>query len=98
MEISLEALTERARRAAADRPAPPRALIGKSTVDAIRCGDRLRLRRAGRRRSSAACAAELGDETETIATGGLAAHIVPFTETIDEIDDLLTLTGLRLIC
>ena len=32
-----------------------------------------------------------------IATGGLAHAIVPFCETIDEVDDLLTLTGLRLI-
>jgi type III pantothenate kinase len=39
----------------------------------------------------------MGEETETIATGGLAGHIVPFTDTIDEVDDLLTLTGLRLL-
>ena len=33
-----------------------------------------------------------------IATGGLAQVVVPFVrETIDEVDDLLTLTGLRLI-
>jgi len=32
-----------------------------------------------------------------IATGGLADTIVPFAETIEEVDDLLTLTGLRLI-
>ncbi len=33
-----------------------------------------------------------------IATGGLAQVVVPFIrETIDEVDDLLTLTGLRLI-
>jgi type III pantothenate kinase len=32
-----------------------------------------------------------------IATGGLAGAIVPFTELIDETDDLLTLTGLRLL-
>ena len=35
--------------------------------------------------------------TAVIATGGLAAAIAPFCETIDEVDDLLTLTGLRLI-
>jgi type III pantothenate kinase len=40
---------------------------------------------------------ELGEEADAIATGGLAEHIVPHTETIDEVDDLLTLTGLRLI-
>ena len=33
-----------------------------------------------------------------IATGGLAHHLVPsFTESIDAVDDLLTLEGLRLI-
>ena len=41
--------------------------------------------------------AELGEQAEAIATGGLASHIVPHTETIDEVDDLLTLKGLRLI-
>jgi type III pantothenate kinase len=32
-----------------------------------------------------------------LATGGLASTVVPFTETIEEVDDLLTLKGLRLI-
>ena len=32
-----------------------------------------------------------------IATGGLAALVVPFTEEIEEVDELLTLTGLRLL-
>jgi type III pantothenate kinase len=32
-----------------------------------------------------------------LATGGLAHVVVPFTETIDEVDDMLTLKGLRLI-
>ena len=40
---------------------------------------------------------ELGDDTQFVATGGHAAAIVPFCEMIDEVDDLLTLTGLRLI-
>ena len=40
---------------------------------------------------------ELGGDPTFIATGGLAKAIAPFCETIDEIDDLLTLTGLRLI-
>ena len=38
---------------------------------------------------------ELGGEPVFVATGGLAAAIAPFCETIDEVDDLLTLTGLR---
>ncbi len=40
---------------------------------------------------------ELGDEATAIATGGLAEAIAPFCEEIDEVDDFLTLTGLRLI-
>jgi type III pantothenate kinase len=32
-----------------------------------------------------------------LATGGYAGAVVPFTETIHEVDDLLTLKGLRLI-
>ena len=41
---------------------------------------------------------ELGEQTRVIATGGLAGVVVPFIrETIDEVDDLLTLAGLRLI-
>ncbi len=42
--------------------------------------------------------AEVGASTCVIATGGLASLLVPFIrETIDEVDDLLTLKGLRLI-
>jgi type III pantothenate kinase len=42
--------------------------------------------------------AELGESTKVIATGGLARVLVPAVqETIDEVDDRLTLTGLRLI-
>ena len=37
------------------------------------------------------------DQVQLLATGGLAAVIVPFTETIDEVDEMLTLKGLRLI-
>jgi type III pantothenate kinase len=40
---------------------------------------------------------ELGEEMKAIATGGLASEIVPYCESINEVDDLLTLTGLRLI-
>jgi type III pantothenate kinase len=96
VEISMEALTERAAALPKIDLVPPRSVIGKTTVDAIRSGvvygfagqvDGIvrRLR------------AELGPETATIATGGLAAAIVPYTDEIDEVDDLLTLTGLRLL-
>jgi type III pantothenate kinase len=41
--------------------------------------------------------AELDEEVEAIATGGLAGAIVPYCERIEEIDGLLTLKGLRLV-
>jgi type III pantothenate kinase len=96
VEISMEALTERAAALPKIDLVEPRALIGKTTVDAIRSG--IVYGFAGQvdgivRRLRA----ELGTETATIATGGLAHAIVPFTEEIDETDDLLTLTGLRLL-
>jgi type III pantothenate kinase len=40
---------------------------------------------------------ELGETTRFVATGGHASAIVPFCEMIDEVDDLLTLNGLRMI-
>ena len=40
---------------------------------------------------------ELGEEAATIATGGLAGVVVPYTEAIDEVDELLTLKGLKLL-
>jgi type III pantothenate kinase len=96
VEISMDALTERSAKLPKIDLAPPRSLIGKSTVDAIRSGviygyagqaDGI----IGRLRS------ELGPDTKTIATGGLAEHIVPFTSSIDRVDDLLTLKGLRIL-
>jgi type III pantothenate kinase len=77
--------------------AEPRALIGKSTVEAIRSG--IVFGFAGQvdgivRRLRD----ELGADTTVLATGGLARVLIPFVlEHIDEVDDLLTLTGLRLI-
>ena len=40
---------------------------------------------------------ELGPNTKTIATGGLAPLIAGGSKYIGEVDELLTLTGLRLI-
>jgi len=96
VEISMEALTSRAAALPRVDIAPPRSLIGKSTIDAIRSG--IVYGFAGQVDSIVRrLRAEMGEETETIATGGLAGHIVPFTETIDEVDDLLTLRGLKLL-
>jgi type III pantothenate kinase len=40
---------------------------------------------------------ELGGEAVAVATGGMAALIAPHCQTVDHIDPLLTLEGLRLI-
>jgi type III pantothenate kinase len=98
VEISMDALAERGARLPKIELVEPRALIGKSTVDAIRSG--IVFGFAGQvdgivRRLRD----ELGPSLDTIATGGLARHVVPFTApgTIGEVDDLLTLKGLRLL-
>ena len=96
VEISMEALTERAAKLPKIDLGEPRMLIGKSTVDAIRSG--IIYGFAGQVDGIVArMRAELGPDTQAIATGGLAHVVVPHTDAIDEVDDLLTLTGLRLI-
>jgi type III pantothenate kinase len=96
VEISLEALSDRAAALPMIDLIEPRSLVGKSTVDAIRSGmifgyaamvDGI----VGRLRE------QLGRETQAIATGGLAYVVVPFCDSLDVVDDLLTLEGLRLI-
>jgi type III pantothenate kinase len=96
VEISLEALTARtAKLPRIDVSSPPSA-IGKHTVAAIQSGfaygfaglvDGINRRLFD----------ELGEDATTIATGGLAATIEPHCDTIDQVDPLLTLRGLRLI-
>jgi type III pantothenate kinase len=95
IEISLEALAERAAALPRIDLAPPRALIGKTTVDAIRAGTLY-----GFAGMVDGIIARLHDELgdfRTLATGGLAGAVVPHCRSIDEADDLLTLHGLRLI-
>ncbi len=96
VEISLDALADRGAKLPKIDLLPPRSVIGKSTVEAIRGGvlygysaavDGIVQRIRG----------ELGAEVHTIATGGLAGVVVPFCESIDEIDSDLTLRGLHLI-
>ena len=96
IEISLEALSARAARLPRVDIEAPRHAIGKGTQEAIQAGvvygfagqvDAI----VGRLRE------ELGDEATAIATGGFAAAIVPFCDQVDEVDDRLTLQGLKLI-
>ena len=96
VQISMDALTQRASKLVKVEIDAPAAAIGRSTQQALRSGivygfagqvDGI----VGRIRE------ELGDEATAIATGGLAAAIAPFCDGIDDVDDLLTLTGLRLV-
>ena len=96
VQISMEALTERAARLPMVDLAEPSGVIGRTTQASLQSGmvygfagaiDAI----AGRIR------AELGAETSFVATGGMAAAIVPHCDLIDEVDDLLTLNGLRLV-
>ncbi len=96
IEISIEALASRAAKLPAIDLVEPDAVIGRNTQQSIQAGivygfaaqvDGIVRRMRG----------ELGEGTPAIATGGNAAAIVPFCEAISEVDDMLTLTGLRLI-
>ena len=96
IEISLEALAQRAARLPRVEIEAPAHAIGRGTQEAIRSGvvygyaaqvdgilSRLR--------------EELGEEATAIATGGFAPAITPFCDQVDEVDDLLTLEGLRIV-
>jgi len=96
VEISIEALSRRAARLFPIDLHPPREVIGRSTQAALQSGVVFGF--AGQVDGIVARLREaLGDEATTFATGGLAAPIVPFCDEIDEVDELLTLTGLRII-
>jgi type III pantothenate kinase len=94
--VSMDALIEHAAKLYHVELARPREVVGRTTVGAIQSGlvfgytamvDGLvnRIRR------------ERGEPAHVIATGGLAALIGPESETIEEVDELLTLKGLRLL-
>jgi type III pantothenate kinase len=96
VEISIEALTQRAAALPKVRLEPPRAAIGKGTREAIQSG--VIYGYAGQVDGLVArLREELDEEATVIATGGWAHAIVPHCEQVDELDDLLTLKGLRLI-
>jgi type III pantothenate kinase len=96
IEISVEALSERAAKLPKVDLARPASVIGKTTEQSMQAGVVYGFAGAidaiARRIED-----EMGEDVAFIATGGIASSIVPFCETIDEVDDLLTLTGLRLI-
>jgi type III pantothenate kinase len=95
LEISLSALIDRAARIPRIELAAPEAAIGRSSRAAIQSGVVFGF--AGLIDGIARRIEDELGEARFLATGGLASTVVPFTETIDEVDDQLTLNGLRLI-
>jgi type III pantothenate kinase len=92
---SLSALIERAARIARIDLEEPREAIGRSTRAAIHSGFIFGF--AGLIDGIVGRIEEELPNPHVLATGGYASVVVPFTETIDEVDDMLTLKGLRLI-
>src|SRR5438094_6699511 len=95
IEISMDALFQRAARLVKVDFVEPPAVIGKSTETALQSGlvygfagqvDGIVKRIRG----------ELGADAPAIATGGLADLIAPHSETISGVDPWLTLEGLRI--
>jgi type III pantothenate kinase len=96
IDISLEALSNRAAQLRKVEVLKPRSPIGKNTVEALQSGavygfagqvdglvDRI--------------IDEIGPVTAVVATGGLATVVIGESETITHHDPNLTLTGLRMV-
>jgi type III pantothenate kinase len=96
VEISMDALFERAARLRKVDFVEPPTVIGKTTVNALQSG--LVYGFAGQVDGIAErIREELGGKAQVIATGGLAELIAPHAKTIERVDPFLTLEGLRLV-
>lgn len=94
--ISAEALFQRASKLPRVDLVLPKSVVGKTTVASMQAGilyGYVGLVDGIIRRMNA----ELGAEAKVVATGGVAATIAEHSETIDSVDEWLTLEGLRLI-
>ena len=96
IEVSMDALFQRAARLFKVDFVEPPTVIAKNTAASLQSGlvygfagqvDGIVERIRG----------ELGAEAQTVATGGLADLIVPHARTLDRVDSFLTLEGLRLV-
>lgn len=96
IQISADALFTRAAKLPRVEIAKPPKVVGRNTLNSMQSGivfgyvglvdglvDRIQ--------------AELGHPSAVIATGGLARLIAPLSRTIGEVDDALTLHGLRIL-
>ena len=95
VRIASQALFARAARLTSIELRRPPQTVGRTTVHALQSGIAARPRR---RRSTAWCAASSASrasQARVIATGGLCGLLAPESETIDEVDEFLTLDGLR---
>ena len=96
IEVSMEALFERAARLRKVDFIEPASVIGKTTVAALQSGVVYGF--AGQVDGIVnAIRGELGEDARAIATGGLAELIYPHARTIERVDPFLTLEGLRLV-
>jgi type III pantothenate kinase len=97
IEISMDALFERAARLVKVDFAAPPTPIGRTTATALQSG--LVYGFAGQVDGIVGhIRDELGEATaQVVATGGLATLIAPHAKTIDRVDPFLTLEGLRLV-
>ena len=96
IEVSMDALFQRAARLFKVDFVEPPTVIAKNTAASLQSGlvygfagqvDGIVERIRG----------ELGVEAQTVATGGLAELIAPHARTLDRIDPFLTLEGLRIV-
>jgi type III pantothenate kinase len=96
IEISMDALFQRAARLFKVDFVEPPSPIGKNTANSLQSG--LVYGFAGQVDAIVeAIRSELGTEAQVVATGGLADLIAPHSKTIERIDPFLTLDGLRLV-
>lgn len=96
IEISMDALFQRAARLVKVDFAEPPSVIGRTTATALQAG--LVYGFAGQVDGIvAAIRGELGVEAPAVATGGLAELIAPHAASIGAVDPFLTLEGLRIV-